>query len=289
MKAPNFFSYFGGKYYLAPKLIPMFPQHDCYVEVFGGAGNVLIQKQPSKVEVFNDIDSDIFNLFRVLREDFDEFYRLIKYTPYSRETYFSYAEQLGTETDLVKRAAMWYCVTCQSFSGFHGKAWSFGVSKNRYRQFKNKIDRLPEIVDRLRDVQIENRDFEFILDTYDTPNTFFYLDPPYVPETRRDGEYAKEMTTQDHENLIGILSDIEGKVMLSGYQNDLYDNLGWQRYDIETVSHSAAKTRKSGLQGEGKIKANQKRVESVYMNYENLNGLEYDRDYHIRKSPCQQL
>ena len=267
MKPLIFFGYFGGKYKIASKLIPLFPKHECYCEVFGGAGNMLLQKPPSKVEVFNDINSDIYNLFRVLREDFDEFYRLVQLTPYSRETFYEYCAQLETETDLVKRAAMWYSVACMSFSGIHGNSWSFTKMRNLPNIFKNKIERLHEIVDRLRLVSIENRGFEFILDTYDGKDTFFYLDPPYVPDTRRGGGYQNEMTIEDHENLVGILSDIKGKVMLSGYENPVYDALGWHRYEIETTASSAGRTRSSGLQGDGNVSKQQKRVESVYINY----------------------
>lgn len=254
---------------MAPKLIPMFPHHKCYVEVFGGAGNILLQKPTSKVEVFNDIDSDIYNLFRVLREDFDEFHRRVKYTPHSRETYHDFVKQLETETDSVKRAAMWYSVACQSFSGIHGKSWSFAKVKNHAVKLKNKINRLPEIVGRLREVQIENRDFESILDTYDGTDTFFYLDPPYVLETRSAGGYANEMTTQDHQRLVSILNGIKGKAMLSGYHHAVYDALdGWHRHDIEVLAHSVGRSRVSGLQGEDNAKEKTKRTESVYTNFE---------------------
>ena len=268
-RPPNFFKYFGGKYKLAPKLIPMFPEHRCYVEVFGGAGNVLIQKPPSKVEVYNDIDSDIVNLFRVLREDFDRFHHLVKHTPYSREEFYAYREQLKIETDAVKRAAMWYCVALMRFSGTCKGGWSSSKIRNMCTTTKLKVDRLPEIVDRLREVQLENRDFAFILDAYDGKDTFFYLDPPYVPETRRSGgEYTNEMTYEDHETLVGILKDIKGKAMLSGYATDLYDSLDWQRYEIETISHAAGRTRASELQGKGNVKAKQKRTEVVWTNYD---------------------
>ena len=254
---------------MAPKLIPMFPKHTCYVEVFGGAGNILLQKPTSKVEVFNDIDSDIYNLFRVLREDFDEFHRLVKYTPYSRETYHDFVKQLETETDSVKRAAMWYSVACQSFSGIHGSSWGFGKIRSHAGNYKNKVDRLPEIVGRLREVNIENRDFKFILDAYDGTDTFFYLDPPYVLETRIAGGYANEMTTQDHQRLVSILNGIKGKAMLSGYQHSVYDALdGWHRHEIETFAWSSGRTRVSGLQGEDTAKEKTKRTESVYTNFE---------------------
>ena len=268
MKQPNFFKYLGGKYRLAKKLIPLFPEHVCFVDVFGGAGNITLQKPPSKIEVFNDINSDIHNLFKVLRDNLDEFNRLVWHSPYSRETFNEYLNDLETETNKTKRAAMWYCVAYMSFGGMHGGSWGFSKLRDGARAAKNKIDRLPEIADRLREVQIENRDFSFILDTYDGKDTFFYLDPPYVPETRRSvGEYANEMTLQDHERLIDMLRNVKGKVMLSGYANTLYDTLGWQKKTFDSVVHAAAKTRSTGLQG-SKIKMTQKRTEVVWMNYE---------------------
>lgn len=270
MNKLNLFPYFGGKYKLASKLIAMFPEHHCYVDVFGGAGNVLIQKPPSKVEVFNDIDSDIVNLFRVLRTDFDRFHHLVKHIPFSREEYYAYKESMKNETDSVMRAAMWFAVTCQAFSGDKRGGWRFTKTNNEGRRFKNKVDRLHLVVDRLREVQVENREFEFILDAYDDVDTFFYLDPPYIPDTRRHGGYKHEMTADAHERLVTILKGVQGKVLLSGYQHEIYDALDWQRFDIETTASSAGRTRTSGLQGEGNVKKKQKRVESVWWNYDSL-------------------
>lgn len=259
-KHPNFFGYFGGKYYYAKHLIPMFPEHNCYVEVFGGAGNVLIQKPISKLEVFNDINSDIVNLFRVLRNDYDAFIAQIENIPYSREEYYYFRERLETETNELQRAVMWFCAANMSFSGVFGGGWGFSKTKNHANAFKNKAERLHEIRDRLRCVLIENEDFEFMLESYDTEDTFFYLDPPYVPETRKSSNvYAHEMSYEDHEKLIDILKNIKGKVMLSGYANDLYDTLGWKTDSFDTVAHSVI-----GRTGE----THPRRTEVVWMNYE---------------------
>ena len=267
-KAPNFFKYMGGKYKYTNHLIERFPEHQCYVEVFGGAGNVLIQKPPTKVEIFNDINSDIVNLFRVLRNDYDAFIAQIENVPYSREEYHAFKEQLKTETESIQRAVMWYAVACMSFAGKHGNSWGFGIVDSIATQFKNKVSRLHEIRDRLRSVQIENKDFEFILKHYDSKDTFFYLDPPYLPETRvSTNDYTHEMTYEDHEKLLDILKGIKGKVMLSGYPNVLYDTLQWNAYSFDTLAWSKGVTKVS------KTRERAKRTEVIYMNYEHDNFL----------------
>ena len=99
-------------------------------------------------------------------------------------------------------------------------------------------------------VQIEHDDFRKIIERYDTPETFFYLDPPYVHSTRKQGEYRYEMTDEDHCQLVDMLLSIKGKAMLSGYQNEIYKKLekyGWKRLDFETVCHAAGCTRDTGL------------------------------------------
>ena len=140
----------------------------------------------------------------------------------------------------------------------------------------SKIEHLPKIHARLMRVQIECNDWRKILDTYDTPNTFFYLDPPYVPDTRRDGGYKHEMIDEDHSELIERIQTLNGKVMLSGYESPVYDRLTnaktlkgtrWHRLKWDTVAHSAGRTRVSGLQGDGNVTKKQKRTECVWLNY----------------------
>ena len=248
----NFFAYFGGKSKLAKDLIPRFPSHSCYVEVFGGAGNVLLQKPPSKVEVFNDLNSDIVNLFRQVRENFDAFYEQILLCLYSREEYHRFSELLSTETDDLNRALMFYVVAQQSFGGKFGNY--FSVDK-RGRCWASKLPRLACIQKRLLPVIIENMGFEKVLRTYDSPDTFFYLDPPYLPETRRGGRYENEMTYEDHEYLIFLLRTLKGKFMLSGYPNELYDSEGWMTKEFQVSSHVDQEKQK------------QKRTEKIWCNY----------------------
>lgn len=239
---------------MAEHIIKLFPVHTTYVEVFGGAGHVLMQKPPSNIEVFNDIDSDIANLFRVLRHRFDEFNEAIKYMPYSRELYPEYISELETETDSVRRAALWFAISHQSYSGIHGNTWRVTYQRNSARQYRNHVDDLEGVMHRLRNVQIENRSFEKILSAYDWEHTLFYLDPPYVPDTRRSGGYKHEMTLEDHELLVEMLKEIKGKFILSGYRNELYDSVGWKSYDYDTVAFCSASDRA--------------RVETLWTNYD---------------------
>jgi len=244
MKSP--IRWFGGKSQLAQKIIALFPPHRVYVEAFGGGASVLFAKALSPVEIYNDLDSGLVNFFRVLRNNFSEFQRLVALTPYSREEH-SFCRQHWEEcNDPIERAYRWYVVAKQSFSGIFRSGWSY--EKNRSRRgmvasvsrWLSTVDRLSEVAERLLRVQIEHNDWRIILKTYDSPDTLFYLDPPYVPETRRAGKYTHELTLSDHSELVERILALEGKVVLSGYSHPVYKSLsGWKHYDIETVCHAS--------------------------------------------------
>jgi DNA adenine methylase len=233
--------WFGGKQRLAPKLIPLIPTHSTYVEVFAGGAAVFFAKEISPLEVINDLDSGIVNLYRVLRdkEKFQEFRFRVALSPFSREEYeYCRATWWQCEDD-VEKARRWFVVTRQCFGGIFGS--SFGVSvttgKNgmagNVASYLKAIDRLPEISARFMRVQIENKDFRDIIKQYDRPTTFFYLDPPYVADTRKSPKvYAHEMTDADHQDLVELLLNLKGKAMLSGYDTGIYKPLeeaGWDK------------------------------------------------------------
>jgi DNA adenine methylase len=130
------------------------------------------------------------------------------------------------------------------------------------------IELLPEIHVRWRSVQVEHDDYATILERYDTPETLFYCDPPYVPRTRRRGGYRHEMRHEDHEEMVRRLLDLEGKVILSGYADPVYEPLevhGWERMDIPIQACAVGHTRKTGLIGTGSSKERQARVESIWL------------------------
>lgn len=270
------FPWLGGKTMMISKLLPLFPECRTYVDAFGGGGSLLLAKEPSPVEVYNDLDGDLVNLFRVLRDSdgaFPDFYHRACLSPYSREEYDFCRRHLNDDPDPVERARRFFVVARFSFSGAFGSSFGLNVTSStrgmveKAFAYRSALCMLPLISERLLRVEIENRDFRPLFSVYDTEHTFWYLDPPYLPETRKGGKYRCEMTIEDHQDLVDILRSVKGKVMLSGYPNALYDQLGWKRLEWETTCRAAGRTRASGLQGEGKVKEQQKRTECVWMNY----------------------
>ena len=268
--------WFGGKQLMSSKLLPLFPPHQTYVEVFGGAGALLFAKESSPVEVYNDLDSDLVNFMRVLRDKdgmFPDFYNRACLSPYSREEWIYCRDHLNDDPDPVERARRFFVLARFSFAGLVGSSFGIcvGGSKGGMVQkasaYKGVLGILPRLSERLMSVLIENKDFRNLIQVYDTKDTLFYLDPPYLPETRRSGCYKCKMTTDDHRELVEMLRNIKGKVMLSGYPSELYDSLGWNKQEWEVCCKAAGRTRASGLQGAGAVLRSQKRTECAWMNY----------------------
>lgn len=237
-------NWFGGKYYMANKIISLFPEHKIYVEVFGGAGHILFKKQPSNVEVYNDIDSGLTTFFKVLRNEITakKLQKALDLTPYSREEFYNCRDTWRTETDEVEKVRKWYTALMQSFSS-NLSTWSHSKSKSRrgmsqaVSQWLGKIENnIPDAIERFKTVQIENMDFRNLIKKYDGKDTLFYLDPPYIHETRKmTYQYQHEMLNEDHEDLVNILINIKGKAVLSGYKHEIYDSLidnGWQKISL---------------------------------------------------------
>lgn len=263
--------YYGGKYFLSKKILPLIPKHRIYVEVFGGSAALLFSKIPSEIEVYNDINSNVVNFFRVLRdpEKMAKLQFLLSLTPYSREEFYNSKDKLKICQDDIERAYYFFIVNRMSFSGYN-QTWSYTITKSGrgmsevISRYLSVIDLLPEFCNRLKRVQIDNDDFRKIIKKYDTENTFFYLDPPYLPETRKGGEYQYEMTKQDHEDLLDLLLNIKGKAILSGYDNELYKQLEiakWTKLSYQTFLWASSV----------KNKKRDKRLECLWLNYENQN------------------
>lgn len=238
--------YHGGKFRLAPWLIEHFPPHKCYVEPFGGAAGVLIQKPRAYAEVYNDIDGDIVNFFQVVREPSTRA-RLIEAlacTPYAREEF----NAAFTETEDPIERARRTCIRAQMGFGSAGATKgttgfridthrSYGTSQSLWARYPESISALG---DRFAGVLIENRPAIEVIDQHDGPDTLFYVDPPYMHETRyrnaRHGHYYRhEMNDADHTALLEKLLDVRGMVVLSGYASDTYDDFltDWTRGETE--------------------------------------------------------
>lgn len=237
----------GGKWNLAPWVIGFFPPHRCYVEPFGGAASVLLRKPRAYAEVYNDLDGDAVNLFRVLRSDrAGELVELVRLTPFARDEFkYAYAKT----NDPVERARR---LIVRSFMGFgsngHARSTGFRANSNRSgttpaHDWHNYPDALAMIVNRLQGIVIENRDAKLVMTAHDAPSTLHYVDPPYVLSTRSDPskDYAVELSDDDHGELLAFLRGLKGTVIISGYAHDIYDAAlhDWSRVERKHLADGA--------------------------------------------------
>lgn len=250
----------GGKWRLAPWIIAHMPPHKVYVEPFGGAASVLLRKQRSYGEVYNDLDGEAVNLFKVLRqpEHAAELERLIRLTPFARTEFL---EAYEPTEDLIEQARR---LVIRAFMGFGSNAHSsqqkghrstgFRSNANRNgttpaQDWQNWPDALSATVERLRGVTIECRDAQIVMAQHDSQETLHYVDPPYLPETRARGNrydlawrmYRHELSREDHAALLDFLCDLDGMVLLSGYADPLYDErlVDWKRSTIKAYADGA--------------------------------------------------
>jgi len=237
--------YYGANWLLAPWIISQLPRHECYVETHGGSGAVLLRKGRSWLEVFNDLDSEVVNFFRVLRERQGELIRAIRLTPYAKEEW-ALSYQVGP--DPLEQARRFYVRAFMNIGGTSTR-WRSGwrrqkvVSKHEGRKMMTPASstfmdtrQLGQVVERFRGVQIENDTAIAVIARYDSAETLFYCDPPYPASTR--GRWSKtayncEMTDDEHRELAGVLHGIEGMAVISGYRCELYDGLyaDWRRVE----------------------------------------------------------
>jgi len=230
--------YTGGKWMSANWIISQFPNHHCYVEPYCGGASVLLRKEPSYFEVMNDLDGDVINFFRVLRENYDEFIRVIQLTPWSREE----ARYKPSDDDSnIERARKFYTNSWQARSRT-GWRYQFGTLETYsvVQQFNN-MQPLLDIVQRLKNVQLDCDEATKVIKRFDAPHTLFYVDPPYVTETRAKNIYRKEMTDQDHISLWETLLGVSGRVVLSGYPSALYQEYGKNWRTVQKPSKTNGK------------------------------------------------
>jgi DNA adenine methylase len=212
----NVFSYPGGKFSMADWIIDHFPDHDCYVEVFGGSAAVLSQKKPSSAEVLNDRDGDIVQFFEVLRDRANELIAWLRDTPHSRELHRKYGEQFYNgyrPDDPVERAGRFWYLRETSFGGKYESlsGYNGSVKRNVARRTRNKREQLRNYSRRFDHVQIENLDFEALFERYDSDRTLFYCDPPYVEE----GDALYSGADFDHARFVDCLAELEGDWIIS--------------------------------------------------------------------------
>lgn len=239
--------YPGAKWRITKWIIEQIPEHHSYIEPYFGSGAVFFNKTPSNIETINDIDGDVVNFFRVVRESADELAYKIFMTPYARAEYERSYE--GSEkTDIDKAVA--FCIKINMSHGYRCNAkngWKNDVQGRERSYAVQAWNKLPEIImqaaARLKEVQIEQRPALEIIKRFNHQKCLIYCDPPYLLSTRKGKQYNIEMSDKDHEGLLQVLLESKSKVMLSGYESDLYDYIlrGWRKIEKDNLTQSLKK------------------------------------------------
>jgi len=230
------FGWYGGKFSHLDWLLPLLPVCHHYCEPFAGSAAVLLNRDPSPVETYNDIDGEVVNFFRVLRDQHEELIHSIALTPFSREEYYIAIYDGADDVCEVERARRFYIKARQTRTGLAQTAslgrWANCKNTSRagmsgvVSRWLGGVDALDEIAQRLIRVQIENRPAIEIIRLYDSSETLFYCDPPYLHATRGDSNaYGFEMDEAEHCNLAEVLNDCQSKVAVSGYDHPLMEKL----------------------------------------------------------------
>jgi DNA adenine methylase len=251
------FGWVGGKSRSLKYLLPHIPYRRCYVEPFGGSGVVMLNRNPSPLEVFNDRHSGVVAFYRCIRdpEKLGQLIDRLELTIHSREEFIWCKQTFKDVVDDVERAARWYYMIETSFSN-KGQYWGrVRYGKNTSNKISNKLKEFDRIHDRFRNVQVENQNWRQIILDYDSHDTVFYCDPPYLgtDTSLYDGLVFKR---DDHIQLLETLQDLNGIVVLSGYPNLLYDDYKWdERYEWEVAvtTDGQVKTNTNKKQTAGKV------------------------------------
>lgn len=249
--------YPGAKNRIADWICDYIPPHEVYLEPYFGSGAVFLNKVPARIETLNDLDGNVVNYFRIVREQAENLAEQLEMTPYSRDEYYRACEILPEDSDLER--ARKFAVRCwQGFGCSNLYRNGFRSSQQRKsphttKEWRSLPERLLVASERLKNAQIENLPAVEVIKRYDTADVFMYVDPPYLHGTRKNYLYRYEMMDNEHVDLLKLLAAHPGKVLLSGYDNDLYNDMlpGWNKVQKKTQAEA-------GLP----------RIETLWMNYE---------------------
>lgn len=225
--------YHGGKWRLGPWVISHFPAHNVYVEPFGGMGSALMQKDPVRIEVFNDLDNRVVSLFRILRdpEKSEQLRRAVELTLFARAEHTDAWEKVDDEIESARRfiVVMFQSIGAKDILSRNG--WRTRTSKAVWSpcvSWEGWPHEVPAMCRRLKDTIIECLPWQRILDIYDAPDALFFIDPPYLHSVRDAGHrtiYRHEMSDDDHRELCVRCRSLQGMALLSGYPNEIYREL----------------------------------------------------------------
>jgi DNA adenine methylase len=294
--------WFGGKGQMIKKLMNHVPLGGKpYCEPFMGAATLFFARPPASVEVLNDTDNDLVNLFRCLQDKntFEELAHRLRYTLYARAEFAEAIEILKNNIeDKIKKAWAFFVLLNQGFGGNRSVkstgSWgrAFISSRGCACTVNDWLMRLAMLEDwhkRLLMAQIDNRDALEVIKYWDTDETIFYIDPPYILDTRKSKNiYNQECNNDYHKNLVKIILDCKGVVVLSGYDHEIYQPLieaGWDCVKYHTACHAAGRTRNSKLQGKNSAMQHVPRIECVYSNPKAVNLIKTQGEKENAKLP----
>lgn len=246
------FGYFGSKLRLSARIAPLLPPHEAWLEAFCGSAAVTLNKAPAPIEIINDLDDQIFNLFCVLREQPEELCRVLALTPYARRE-FDLARGKDNPDSPLEKARRFLVASMMTVNGTSGSAltnnsgFSFSDSyardgrEARVNRWYQLPARLQPIVDRLRSVRVEHKDaLELIKQHHKRPGSLVYLDPPYLMDRRH--QYTKDANNEEfHEKLLKLCNRSHCMLLISGCENELYKDYltkanGWTKFRLGTTT-----------------------------------------------------
>jgi len=249
LKAP--FAWCGGKSRIAAKIVENLPHSDTYVEVFGGSGAVLLHKPPCKLDVYNDRFTGVAAFYRCLADDekYPKLLEKLNLMIHSRENFYIAKQTWEQAADDVTRASLWYQTIEHGFASIP-RAWGRVMKPptTLSARFRKKLKMFPQIHERISKVQVENCNYKVMFQDYDSPETVFYCDPPYLDTDVNI--YKHKWSMDDQLELLEIIFKTKGFVALSGYDStivDLFpwdDKLSWESY----VSAKNSSTRESATE-----------------------------------------
>lgn len=245
--------YPGAKWRIADWIIENMPTHHSYIEPFFGSGAVFFNKPQSNIETINDLDGEVVNFFEVVRDMPEELAAKIHMTPYARAVYENvYKEPCNYSQSKLDRALR-FCIKINMSHGFRCNSkvgWKNDIQGREAAYALKSWNKIPDLImkaaARLKEVQIEQRPAIEVIRRFNNPKCLIYCDPPYLLETRNSSkQYNFEMSDKDHEDLLNAILESKSKVIISGYESDLYNNAlkGWRKKTGFNLTQSLRKAK----------------------------------------------
>ena len=268
VKAP--FGYPGGKSRSIQYILPHLPYHGKYVEVFGGSGIILLNRKPEPMEVYNDKYGGVVDFYKCIKDPvlMEKLIQYLELTLKSREMFLDSRDIFVTSKDTVERAANWYYMITHSFSKL-GRNFGRDLNKS-YHAIDTHFPIFRQTHKRLKNVLIENLDWSICIKDFDSFDTVFYCDPPYMNTTTSGNQYEHNMTIKDHTNLCELIFQSKGYFALSGYENELYSTYPWddiQLWDVNVSMTGMAFTETNNFADKKDQITRGQRTERLYIKY----------------------